>query len=254
MTARKHPAATVIAALVTAGTTRATAPADVAVPFKVGEVLTYDVSWSTFVTAGTATLSVAGRRPLAGGGQAYDLVGEGAPTAMLDKLYHVYYKAQTFLYTQTLQPSISTVYSDEKGRKKLQTTKFVNGTIEYQPKADAEVERKTVPKIALDALSAVYVMRIVPLKAGQSLTMPLVDGGGLYNARWQASGPEPIKTALGTLQAWRITPTVTDGTGKTISNRKMTIWMTSDGRRLPVRLEVALGVGSFTLTLSKVSG
>jgi hypothetical protein len=51
--------------LVSSGTAqqRATPRADAAVPFAVGEALTYDVSWSSFVVAGTATARVAEKKP-----------------------------------------------------------------------------------------------------------------------------------------------------------------------------------------------
>ena len=75
---------------------------DRAVPFKVGETLTYDISWSGALTAGTATMTVKERRPF-GAGAIYDLIAEGKPGPTLDKLYHLYYKAESFLETKSLQ-------------------------------------------------------------------------------------------------------------------------------------------------------
>ncbi len=225
------------------------------VPFKVGEVLTYDVSWSTYLTAGTATMTVKERKAIAGGGAVYDLVAEGRPAPLLDKMYHVYYKAETLLNTRTLQPSIATVYSDERGRTKLRTIRFTGRTtLEYEPKANAPAEKRTMPALSQDPLAAMYVMRALPLKAGQVLTMPIVDGPDMFNARWQISGPEPITPTVGVTQAWRLTPTLTDGQGKPVSSRKMSMWLSNDARRLPLKLEVALSAGSFTLTLARVGG
>jgi hypothetical protein len=226
-----------------------------AVPFKVGEVLTYDVSWSTFLTAGTATMTVKERRPVGGGGAVYDLVAEGRPASVLDKMYHVYYKAETLLNTRTLQPAIATVYSDERGRTKLHTVRFTGRTtLEYESKANAPSEKHTMPALSQDPLAAVYVMRALPLKAGQVLTMPIVDGPEVFNARWQIAGPEPITTTVGVSQAWRLTPTLSDAQGKPVSARRMTMWLSNDARRLPLKLEVALSAGSFTLTLTRVAG
>ncbi len=243
------------AGFVAAHSAPAAAPGEPAVPFHIGETLTYDVSWSTFVTAGTATLSVKGRKLLSPGVEAYDLVAEGAPIALVDKLYHVYYKAETFLNTRTLQPTQATIYSDERGRTKLQTTRFTGPTtIVYQSKATAAGETHSVPKFALDPLSAVYVMRVVPLKAGLTLSMPLVDGGSVYDAHWHVSGPTTLKTALGPIAAWELAPVLTDAKGAPLTNRRMAVWVSSDARRLPLRMDVALAVGSFTLTLSRAGG
>jgi hypothetical protein len=228
---------------------------EVPVPFHVGEVLTYDVSWSAFLTAGTATLTVKDRRPIGRGGFAYDIVGEGKLTGLLDQIYHVYYKAESLLDTRALQPSIFTVYSDEHGRTKLRTTRFLSSTsVEYEPTASAPPEKYSVPTLSQDPLSAIYVMRAIAFKTGQVLVMPVVDGGDVYNAKWQVAAPETVTTGLGAISAWRLTPTLVDAKGKPITNRSVTLWMSNDSRKLPVKLQAALGVGSFSLTLVRTSG
>src|SRR3954447_2135571 len=58
-----------------AGPTRA----ERAVPFGVGETLDYDVGWSSYLTAGTATLSVREKKP-SYGSTAYYVVAEGGAT------------------------------------------------------------------------------------------------------------------------------------------------------------------------------
>ena len=42
---------------------RAKPSSEVRVPFRAGELLTYDVSYSTYVTAGTVTMHVQAKRP-----------------------------------------------------------------------------------------------------------------------------------------------------------------------------------------------
>jgi len=228
--------------------------ADLPVPFKVGEVLTYDVSWSSYLTAGTATMSVKERRATGGGAFAYDFVAEGKPGSLLDKLYHVYYKAESLLGTRSFQPTQATMYSDERGRKKLRTTNFITPTsIEVEPRAGAPKEKHNVPKLTLDPLSAVYVIRAVPLKAGAVISMPVVDNGDVYTVKWQVAPPEQVKTAIGTLPAWRLVPTLTDDKGKSVSKYRLTLWLSTDARRLPLKFQAGLPVGSFTLTLAGIS-
>jgi hypothetical protein len=225
-----------------------------AVPFRVGEILTYDISWSTYLTAGSATLAVRERKP-AGTGAAYDLVAEGRPASLLDKLYHLYYKAESLLDTRTLQPAMATIFSDERGRQRLRTTRFIGRTlIEFAPRANAPVERHTTPPLAQDPLSAIYVIRSLPLQAGRVFTMPVVDGPNVYHARWRIGGPESVTTGIGALPAWRVTPTLTTTQGKPLTNYRITLWLSNDARRLPLKLEAGLAVGNFTLTLAKVAG
>ena len=66
------------------------------VPFAVGETLEYDVSWSSYLTAGTATLSVRAKKP-SYDSVAYYVVAEGQATGLVAALYPAYYKADTLL-------------------------------------------------------------------------------------------------------------------------------------------------------------
>jgi hypothetical protein len=229
--------------------------ADRPVPFQVGESLRYDVGWSTYLTAGTATLTVKERRPAGSAGAVYDLIAEGQPTSLLDRLYHVYYKAETLLNTSTLQPTIATLYSDERGRTRLKTARFLTATsLEFQARSSAPREKRTIPAGTVDPLSAVYVLRTLPLKAGQAFTMSVVEDTTVYSVKWQVAGPELVKSGLGTLSAWRLTPVVTDGKGKPITGRQVIVWLSDDSRRLPLKFQAGLPIGSFTLTLSSSGG
>jgi len=236
-----------------AGSSVDTAQADRPVPFRVGETLTYDVGWSTYLTAGTATLSVKERRPAANGAE-YDLVAEGRPVGWLDRLYHAYYKAESMLNTRTLQPSIATVYSDERGRTELKSSLFrPPNLLEFRPTDSAPVEKHTVPAGTLDPLSAVYAIRGATLKAGQTITMSVVEDVAVYSVRWQVGAPEPIRTSLGSMSAWRLTPLLLDAKGKPVPDRKLVIWLTNDARRLPVKFDTDLPVGTFSFTLTRSS-
>lgn len=228
---------------------------DRAVPFQVGESLTYDVAWSGYVTAGTATVSVKARKPMGSGAAAYDLVAEGRPIGLIDRLYHAYYKAESLLDTRTLQPAIATFYSDEQGQTALRTTRFTGpSSIEFQPTAGAPRVTRAVPALSQDSLSAIFVLRTRPLTPGQSFTMPVVDGDDIYQAHWRVAGPEAVGTPAGTFQAWRLTPSLTDVAGRPVANQTITLWLSDNAKRLPLKLQAGLPVGTFTLTLTSLGG
>lgn len=233
-----------------------TAQADRPVPFKVGETLTFDVSWTSFVTAGTATLAVKERRAMGPGRNAYYLVAEGMPSSMLSKLYQVYYKAESFIDTRTLLPAMATVYSDEGGRKRHKTTTFKgNGTVQYQIKtASTATSTVKVPATVQDPLGAIYILRALPLKAGLALPIPLTDSGKAYTMRVRVDGRENVKSALGTLPAWKVALRITDAAGKATDEGNLTVWISDDARKLPLKFTAGLAVGSFQLTLAKVVG
>src|SRR5215213_692472 len=64
-------------------------PREAAVPFQVGETLTFDVSWSQFLTAGTAVSKVVEKKPSAGS-TACSIVADGRPVPLVARFYPVY--------------------------------------------------------------------------------------------------------------------------------------------------------------------
>ncbi len=232
-----------------------TAGADRAVPFKVGETLTFDISWTSFVSAGTATFSVKERRPAGLGRAAYYLVAELKPSAVISKLYQFYYKAESMMDTRTLLPSMATSYSDEGGRKLYETTTFKgNGAVQYEIRtATTATSTLKMPTTAQDPLGALYILRALPLKAGLSVPIPVTDGGKAYTMRVRVIGRESVKSRLGTLPAWKVAMTTSDAGGKAAAE-SLTVWISDDARKLPLKFAAELTVGSFQLTLARVTG
>ena len=232
----------------------AAAQPEIKVPFWAGETLTYNVSWSSYFTAGTATMRVAERRNVAGGRAAYILVAEGKPVSLLTKLYDLYYKAETQLDTRTLLPLTASVFSKEGSRTRVKTTHFKGAgrTADYEVRTTALNKRQLqVPPYTQDVLSALYVLRTLPFKAPDMLRMPVTSGGDVYRVTINYGAPETVRTEAGTFQAWKLSINAIDQDGKPAA-RGMTVWFSNDARKLPVKLEAGLPVGSFTLTLSSV--
>ena len=224
------------------------------VPFKAGEVLEFDIGWSTFVTAGTATVSVKEKKP-SYGSTAYYILAEGRPTSLVSKLYTLYYKADTLLDSYSLLPQRGSLYSEEGKRHRMKTTIFNQAA----KKATYEVETRTlvkkdltIPGFTQDALSAIYVLRSIPFMAGDRFNMPVSDNGQIYKVQMQVGAVEPVKTGLGTMNGLRIVPVIT-GPDKD-SPRGLALWLSDDARRLPLKMEAQLLVGKFTVTLQKASG
>ena len=247
----------VAACLLVVSTAAPTAQADRTVPFKAGESLTYDISWTTFVTAGSATLAVKERRPNGPGKSAYYLVAEGQPSSVLQKLYHLYYKAESMMDTRTLQPSLATVYSDENGRKRYKTSTFkANGTVDYEIRTSSTAKSTVkVPTTAQDPLGAIYVLRALPLKTGMKpFSIPVTDSGKAYTMRVTVGSVEPVRTGVGTLPGLKLTLAVTDATGQAAEAKNLQLWLSDDARRMPLKFIAGLPVGSSQLTLAKVAG
>lgn len=230
---------------------------DLPVPFKAGETLTFDISWTTFVTAGSATLQVKERRAAAGGAGSYYLVAEAQPSAVLQRLYALYYKAESFIDTRTLRPTAATLYSNENGRTRYKASKFQgNGTVDYEirTRTSARSTLRVGPS-TLDPLGAIYVLRALPLKAGQApVSIPITDSGRLYTMRVTVQGRESVSAGVGLTTATKLGVTLTRADGKAADASGLSLWISEDARRLPVKIVGALPVGSFQATLAKVAG
>ena len=119
-------------------------------------MLTYDVSYSTYVTAGTVTMQVQAKRP-SYNSVAYYVVAEARPTPLVSKLYTLYYKADVLMDVFTLLPQRAGVYSEEGQRHQMKVTTFNNtarkATFEHVSAKSGKREF-SVPAFTQDALSA----------------------------------------------------------------------------------------------------
>jgi Protein of unknown function (DUF3108) len=227
---------------------------EMAVPFKAGEVLEFDIGWSSYLTAGTATVAVQDKKA-SYNSTAYYIVAEGRPVPLLSKLYTLYYKADTLLDAYSLLPQRGSLYVEEGKRHRMKTTLFNHPakTAKYEVQTATRVEKNlTLPAFTQDALSALYVLRSIPMKAGEKFNMPVTDAGDIYKVQMQVGAVEPVKTGLGAINGLKIVPVVT--TTKGAPPRGLALWLSDDGRRLPLKIEAQLPVGKFTVTLRSAKG
>jgi hypothetical protein len=242
------------------------------VPFRVGEQLSYNISWSSFVTAtaATATVTVREKKP-AYGSVAYYIVAEGRPTPVVAIFYSLYYKVDTWLDAYTLLPLRASEYSQERGLRQNKVTLFdqARGRARFEVQStttnpagsglpfDSAQGRQAgtvqLPPQTQDPLSAIFALRASPMKAGTRTLMPVTFNGSVYQVQVTIDGRESLETAVGRLQAWRITPVMLESGGEVASPRGMTLWISDDARRLPLKMQVELPAGRFDLTLKEVN-
>ena len=220
------------------------------VPFKAGEFLGFDISWSDYLTAANATVTVKDKRS-SFGSMAYYLVAEGQPVGLLAAIYSVYYKVDSLLDVYTLLPQRGSVFSQEGRHRRMQVTRFDQA----QRRATYEMTTATVYKRDLhltspahDPLSALYILRTLSMRPGETTTIAVVNDGALFNVKIAVAGRETVDTPLGRQPAWKLIPRVLDSRGKPAGD-ELTIWISDDARRLPLRIDARLDVGVFRLVL-----
>jgi hypothetical protein len=229
---------------------RAAPRSEAAVPFKAGETLTYDVSWSSVLVAGTATATVVEKKP-SSNSTAYYIVAEGRPLPLLARLYKLHYKMDTLLDSFTLLSQGGSLYSEEGADHQLGSTRFDRPARRaFYERQQETTERADfpVPAGTQDALAALYTLRARAFKAGEGFTTPVADSGALYTVRVDVGAPAPVKVPLGEFAAWNLKASIADAQGQPVW-KNILVSISNDARRLPVKLQAELPVGQFVLAL-----
>jgi hypothetical protein len=226
---------------------------EMVVPFRVGETLTFDVAYSTYLVAGTATSTVVEKKP-SDSSTAYLIVAEGRPLPMIARMFALYYKMDTLFDSVTGLSQRSSLYTEEGTRRRTATTRFdrraSKAIFELQSEGTAKDEF-AVPADVQDGLATLYALRTRAYKAGERFTIPIADDGVLYTAAVETTGPEHVKMRLGEFEAWNLKFIITDPAGVQVG-KNMAVWLSNDARRLPLKLQADLTVGSFALALKEV--
>jgi hypothetical protein len=64
----------------------------------------------------------------------------------------------------------------------------------------------------------------------------------------QAAATERVKVPLGDIDAWNMKVSITDVQGHSVG-QNIGVWISTDARRLPLKLQAELPVGNFVLAL-----
>ena len=220
-------------------------------PFAVGETLTYDVGWSNYLVAGSAVTRVVEKRQ-SFNSTAYYIVAEGKPIPLVERFYSVYYKMDSLLDSFSTLSQRSSLYTKEGSRTRYASTLFNRGTrrasFEWRGGTQTVKDELVIPANVQDGLATLYTLRGRTFRAGETISVPVTDDGTLYTVTFQVGAPESITVPLGPVTAWNLRVTILDATNQSIGSN-VRAWISTDARRLPVRLQADLPVGNFALAL-----
>lgn len=124
--------------------------------------------------------------------------------------------------------------------------------VETDPNAPMKPPRRIASEIdtvSHDLISGLYSLRLMPLAVGKTFRMSVSDSGLVYDIPVQVTAREMQKTIFGKQWCFRVEPKVF-GPGRMIEREgDMTIWITDDVRRLPVRSVVNSPYGKIDIRL-----
>ena len=216
--------------------------------FKAGEKVTMSVYYAVagiYVDAGTATFSTTLEN--LNGRPVFHVVGEGRTNSSYDFLYKVRDKYESYIDTATMQTLKFIRNVNEGGYKKYQNVSF-NKTANTAVSADGVFK---VPECVQDVVSAVFYARNIDfslLKPNDKITFSMFLDNEVYNMYIRYLGKEQIKTKYGKFNAIKFKPLLIKGTIFE-GGEQMTVWVTDDQNRIPIRIESPISVGKIKVDM-----
>ncbi len=217
-------------------------------PFSSGEKLTYDISWSNIVQAGTAVME-AHKEPLPDGKAAYRFTSTAHSAGLVHKFYKVADRIDSLVDGETLY-SLSFHLDQSHGkRKKKRDLTFNHKERTVVVRSGGREAAYPVPEDTQDALSALYYLRTVrDLADGTTITFNVYDDNKTWSVDVRVLGREKLTTVLGELSTIKLR-TYPRYEGVFQHKGEIYFWLTDDARRVPVLMQSTISIGSIVSTL-----
>jgi hypothetical protein len=123
------------------------------------------------------------------------------------------------------------------------------------PESQPRIVTAPLQNAAHDLISAIYFLRTQPLKPGSNFELNVSDSGAVYRVPVKVGArSKRMKTVVGQVQAIRVDLEIFGADRLVDRDGQMTLWITDDARRLPVRARVNTDIGTLDITLKKISG
>ena len=226
-------------------------------PYKGGEWLKFKVKYG-FLNASEATLSL--KEVNYNGEKAFHAVGKGATTGLariffkVDDTYESYFGANDgspLHFVRNIYEGGYTKHLKMYFKHNSQKVKIDN--IETGSSTDVQI-----PIGIQDVISGFYSLRQHPsinnIQKGQEISMDMIfDDDEIFKFKLKFLGRERIKTKFGSINTLIFRPLVQDG--RVFKEQEsLTLWITDDKNKIPVRIKASLRVGALVADLDGFSG
>lgn len=215
--------------------------------YKSGEKLVYVVSYG-FINAGRAAMSVIEKEQ---NGKKYHLaIATGQTTGIACKMFKVVDTYQSIMDAETGLP-VKAIRDISEDNYKLYDEVYynrANNTVKSERKGVAEV-----PEGCADILSALYIGRrskFNNLKNGDVAKIDTYFDGEVFPLEIRYYGNETIKTKFGKINCMKFSPVVEPGRIFDTPD-DVTIWISNDNNKIPIRIQFNLIVGSVKCDLEE---
>ncbi|MBW4359069.1 DUF3108 domain-containing protein [Flavobacterium taihuense] len=224
--------------------------------FSEGEYLKFRVHYG-IINAGYATIEVQDAR--LNNQSVYHVIGKGFSTGMTKFFFNVEDVYESYIDKVTRNPYKFVRKIDEGGYTKNQEGFFNQKTNkiivkDYKHKTEKSFD---FPKNAQDILSSFYYLRNYPnvnkIKPGESVIIDMFFDNEITKFKLKFIGREDIKTKFGLVSTMIFRPLVQSGRIFK-EEESLTIWISDDYNKIPIRIKATLLVGSLKADLEEYKG
>ena len=223
-------------------------------PFAAGEVAVYDVHWDggpLDLPAGRATIRVIDGEP---GGDRWEFEAAAETSSWVSSFFQARDRFTTTA-DRDFEPIVH-VREIREGRRQLDRAYVFDREANVVRVADSAGAARSVDAMALplasastrDAVTALFYIRTLALTPGAIVTVPINEAGNNLVMQVSVAEHETIDVGGQPQQTLRIEPRLM----RRIERRRpinMTIWLSADARRVPVRAFIEAGFGRVRLDL-----
>ena len=217
--------------------------------FSAGERLTYLISWSNIIDAGTAVLEVR-EEEKTGGKKVYRIVSTARSSGLVSKFYKVNDTIESIIDFEHLY---SLYYRADQShgkriKKREMTFNQSEGTVVVVD-ADGKRDTYSTPPGILDPLSSLYYVRTrQDFIIGKPIVVDVHDDDKNWAVEVQTMGREKIKTSFGSFNTIKV-KTYPRYEGVFQHKGEIYIWLTDDEHKVPVLMKSEISIGSVMATL-----
>jgi len=219
--------------------------------FSYGERLNYRVHYG-WLNAAHISMTVDDTAVMVDNRPTYHIVAYGKSHKNFDWMYTVRDRFESYVDTGGIAPLkyFKTVREDNYRDKDLVFYDHGHGKLRGLKK------NMDMPVYVQDVVSGTYYARTIDFSKayiGQTFPLDIYLDQKIYNLKFKYLGKETIKTDVGKVRCIKLRPQlVVDRVFK--DEDDMTIWVSDDANRIPVRVKTEIWVGALKVDLTSYSG
>ncbi len=219
--------------------------------FTYGETLNYRVHYG-IINAAKIKLTVEDKVVEVNGRETYHLIADGKTLSTFDWMFKVRDRFESYMDMELMAPIKYFKSVKEDNYKDIDLVYFDHD------KKIIKSKRKNMdcPAYVQDIIGAMYYARTIDYSSAEKGTVYPIDvylDQEIYNLEFKYEGKETIKSDIGKVKCIKIKPkAVADRVFK--DDEAITLWVSDDENKIPIRVEASLAVGSLKVDLTSYSG